>query len=265
MLRRYLALLVVMLGLTALPCLAADITLRLASGTSGNHRFYHRLLTESLKALGHKVTVETYENLPQTRILSYLDIDRLTLHWMLQTPERDAQYTRVDFPLTQGLIGQRVMFVPLGSEGVYANVKDLTQFRELGKTAGLGKGWFDATIWEANKLPYVEQGGEWRQLFSMLAARNRGVDYLPRGATEIAAEAQLHPELTIEPNLLLVYQRDFLFYLSRGNAGMKPMIEAALKQAEKSGLQKKLIDEYFGNSLQQLNIDKRVKIRLITP
>jgi hypothetical protein len=264
-LRKCLALFVVMLGLATLPCVAADITLRLASGPSGNHKFYHSLLTESLKALGHKVTVETYENLPQTRILAYLDIDRLTLHWMLQTPERDAQYTRIDFPLTQGLIGQRILFVPRGSEHLYANVKDLTQFRELGKTAGLGKGWFDVAIWEANKLPYIEQGGEWRQMFSMLAARNRGVDYLPRGASEISAEAQLHPDLAIEPNLLLVYQRDFVFYLSKGNAGMKPMIEAALKQAEKSGLQKKLIDEYFGNSLQQLNLDKRVRIRLTTP
>jgi hypothetical protein len=184
---------------------------------------------------------------------------------MLQTPERDAQYARIDFPLTQGLIGQRLLFVPKGSENVYANVKDLAQFRELGKTAGLGKGWFDVAIWDTNKLSYLEQSGDWRQLFNMLAAQNRGVDYLPRGASEIAAEALLHPDLVIEPNLLLIYQRDFVFYLSKANAGMKPMIEAALKQAEKSGLQKKLIDEYFGSTLQQLNMDKRVRIRLTTP
>jgi membrane-bound lytic murein transglycosylase MltF len=91
------------------------------------------------------------------------------------------------------------------------------------------------------------------------------VDYFPRGAIEISAEAQLHPELAIERNLLLVYQRDFVFYLSKGNASLKPVIESALKQAEKSGLQKKLMDEYFGSSLQQLNLDKRVRIRLTTP
>jgi hypothetical protein len=265
MLCRCLTLLVITLGLTALPCTARDITLRLASGASGNHRFYHSLLTESLKAAGHTVTVVSYENLPQTRILAYLDIDRLTLHWLLHTPERDAQYTRIDFPLTQGLIGQRILFVPKGNENVYASVRDLAQFRELGKVAGLGKGWFDVTIWEANQLPLLEQGGDWRQLFGMLAAENRGVDYFPRGATEISAEAQMHPELAIEPHLLLTYQRDFVFYLSKGNSSLKPIIESALRQAEKSGLQKRLIDDYFGNSLQQLNIDKRVKIRLSTP
>ncbi|MEC5385157.1 hypothetical protein VVD49_05445 [Uliginosibacterium sp. H3] len=265
MLRKLFALLLVMSGLTTLPCTAADITLRLAAGTTGNHRYYHALLTEALKAAGHKVTVEVYENLPQTRILAYLDIDRLTAHWMLQTPERDTLYTRVDFPLTQGLIGQRVLFVPKGTEGIYANVKDLAQFRELGKTAGLGKGWFDVSIWEANKLSYVEQAGEWRQLFSMLAAQNRGVDYFPRGASEIGAEALLHPELAIEPNLLLVYQRDFVFYLSRGNAHLKPVMEAALRQAEKSGLQKRLMEEHFGSALQQLNLDKRVRLKLLTP
>ncbi|HSD37522.1 MAG TPA: hypothetical protein VLC92_08425 [Rhodocyclaceae bacterium] len=265
MLCRCFTLLVITLGLTALPCTAADITLRLASSASGNHRFYHSLLTESLKAAGHTVTVVSYENLQPTRVLTYLDIDRLTLHWMLQTAERDAQYVRIDFPLTQGLIGQRVMFVPKGSERVYASVKNLAQFRELGKIAGLGKDWFDVAIWEANQLPLFEQGGDWRQLFGMLAAENRGVDYFPRGATEISAEAQMHPELAIEPYLLLTYQRDFVFYLSKGNASLKPLIENALKQAERSGLQKRLIDDYFGNSLQRLNIDKRVKIRLSTP
>ena len=79
------------------------------------------------------------------------------------------------------------------------------------------------------------------------------------------AEAKDNPNLAIEPRLLLVYPRDFRFYLSKANAGLKPTVEAALKQAEKSGLQQKLIDEYFGPSINSLNLSKRVKINLKDP
>ncbi|USX17158.1 hypothetical protein NHH88_15715 [Oxalobacteraceae bacterium OTU3CAMAD1] len=45
------------------------------------------------------------------------------------------------------------------------------------------------------------------------AAGNRRVDYLPRGVTEVLAEARSHPELAVEQHLLLAYQADFRFYL----------------------------------------------------
>ncbi|MFT3733752.1 MAG: hypothetical protein QM776_01730 [Rhodocyclaceae bacterium] len=244
---------------------AADILLRLPSGASGNHVYFHRLLTESLRAAGHSVTLEDGGSMPQPRAFAQLESGFITADWMLQTPERDTQFVRIDHPLTQGLIGQRVLFVPKGSENMFANVKDLAQLRATGKVAGLGKGWFDTKVWAANDLPYAEQGGEWRQLFPMLAAGGRGIDYFPRGANEIIAEAALYPDLSIEPNLLLVYQRDFYFYLGRGNAGLKPLIEAALRQAEKSGLQKALFDEHVGRPLAKLNLDKRVRIKLVTP
>lgn len=242
-----------------------EIHLKLASFSNGNHRYFHRLLEESLSAAGHTVHIAVEDDLPQPRIVRNLASGDISLYWMLQTRERDQQYVVVNHKLTQGLIGQRVMLIPKGDEPVYAKVESLAGLRATGKVAGLGLGWFDVSVWRGSGLPVTEQGGEWRKLYAMIAARNRGVDYFPRGVNEIAAEARDNPALAIEPHLLLVYARDFVFYLSKSHAALKRPIEVALRQAEKSGLQKRLIDEYFGPSVASLNLSGRVRIALPDP
>ncbi len=251
--------------LFGLPGHAADIALTLATLPNGNHKYYHKLLEESLKAQGHSVKISVKDNLPQPRIVSYIEHGELTLHWFLQTKERDGKFVAVHHKLTQGLIGQRVMLIPKGDEAVYERVKTLDDLKVTGKVAGLGQGWFDADVWKESGLKVMEQAGDWKQLYPMLASKTRGVDYFPRGATEIVAEAHANPDLAIEPRLLLVYPRDFGFYLSKPHAALKPVIEAALEKAEKSGLQKKLIAEFFGASIASLNINKRIVIPLKNP
>jgi hypothetical protein len=244
---------------------AADISLKLATLANGNHAYYFKLLEESLKATGNTVKITPTDGLPQPRIMSNLEGGELTLHWMLQTKERDGKFVPVNHKLTQGLIGKRVMLIPAGAESAYDKVKSLDDLKATGKVAGLGKGWFDVGVWNESGLKVVEKDGEWQQLYRMIAAKDRGVDYFPRGANEIAAEAKANPQLAIEPKLLLVYPRDFTFYLSKSSASLKPVIEAALAQAEKSGLQSKLMAEYFGPSIEALHIDKRVVINLKNP
>lgn len=244
---------------------AADINLTLPTLQNANHRYFHRLLYEALTADGHTVLLTPVDDIPQPRLMNYLEHNQLTMYWVLRTKERDQKFALVDHRLTQGLIGQRIFLVPKGEEQAYAKVKNLVDLQQLGKTAGLGQGWFDVKVWQENHLLVAENGGEWRRMYGMLAARNRGIDYMPRGASEIVAEAKDFPKLAIEPHLVLVYPRDLVFYLSKGNADLKPLVESALKRAEKSGLQKKLIDEYFGSSVSTLGLDNRVRIQLKDP
>ena len=251
----------VALALAGAAC-AKDVTLTLATATGGNHRYFHRLLEESLKAAGHRVKIDTIENLPQTRIAAYVDSGALSLHWFLQTKERDARYAAVDFNLTRGLVGQRILLIPQGDEAVYSKVTNLQEFRALNKIAGLGQDWFDVGVWKESGLNVAEQPGDWKVLYNMVAAKNRRVDYFPRGAHEIAAEAKAHPKLAIEPRLLLIYPRDLRFYLNVKEASLKPVIEAALAAAEKSGLQKRLFDEFYGPSIAAMGLNKRVHIYL---
>lgn len=99
----------------------------------------------------------------------------------------------------------------------------------------------------------------------MVAVGNRGVDYLPRGANEIGADAKTHSILIVEKHLLLYYERDMRFYLAKRAALYQPTIEYALKAAETTGLKRRMIEQTFGPDIKNLNLAQRRRIRLDAP
>ncbi len=129
----------------------------------------------------------------------------------------------------------------------------------------MGFGWFDSKVWKANDLKFYEYDGDWIFLFKMIMSKKRGIDYFPRGINEILSEHKLVPFMGIEKNLMLVYDRDFRFYFGKSGAQYKNIVEAALKQAKKSGLMDKLINKYWGHVFDDLAVDKRIEIKLKTP
>ena len=97
----------------------------------------------------------------------------------------------------------------------------------------------------------------------------RTYNYFARGLNEIIVESQEYPDLEIEQRLVLIYDRDFQFYMSKrsGNAGesYRQLLETAIKRAKKSGLIEKLVRKYWGHDIDTLNYDQRTKIYLKTP
>lgn len=244
---------------------ADTVTLRVPELAGGRHLFYASLLEESLRAAGHVARIQVVADMPQLRAWMALQTGGIDVFWGLQTRERDHQFASPSHDLTNGLISQRVLLVPQGDLERYAKVTNLADLKATGARAALGSGWFDARIWGANQLPFQEVDGSRLKIYALLSAKNRGLDYYPRGAHEIVEEAKFQPDLAIEPHLLLVYRRDFRYYLSTSAAKYRPLLEDALQQAERSGLKRKLIDSHFGPALASLRLDKRVRIELQTP
>jgi hypothetical protein len=131
----------------------------------------------------------------------------------------------------------------------------------------MGKKWFDKDVWISNNLNYREYSGNWRSIYSLITTKDNY--YFPRGMNEIVEESKSYPNLAIEKNLVLIYDRDFIFYLSKKDklAGYryKELIENALKRSQKSGLIERLVRKYWERNYKELNYDKRVKIYLKTP
>jgi len=245
---------------------AENIKLTLPALKDGVHKYYHTLLKKALEAEGHSVTLDVpYEHIPQKRIIKLVEKDKISLFWMLKSSERDKKYKSVNVGLTNGLIGHRILFIPKNGQHKFEKIKTLDDFRKLNLVGGFGKSWFDINIWKENKLKHYVQDGEWRLLYKMLANKSRGVDYFSRGFTEILSEAKLHPELDIEKQLVFVYERDFIFYLSPSTSKYADIIEKAMLSANKSGLMDKLIKKYWDNDFKKLNYEKRIKIKLKTP
>ena len=184
---------------------------------------------------------------------------------MLNTKQRNEMYTPIPINLTNGLIGKRLLLIHRGAQPDYDGINNLDEFRARNKIGALGEGWFDINIWRRNNLKHIIFDGEWRKLYKPLTKGNRGIDYFPRGANEIAYDLVAHPELQIESNLLLTYDRDFWFYLSPQAEKFKDIIYLSLKRAKEEGLIDKLIDQHWGGITKQLNLLNRIELSLETP
>ncbi len=262
--KRILAILVC-LGLSGTVFAQNRLDLKLVSFSDGKHQFYHELITESLKAIGYTVNIQSVADVPQPRIDAMLEQGELSLYWYLPNAERNQKYLPITVGLTNGLIGHRVLFIKKGAQAEYNNVRTLDQFRALNKVGGFGKNWFDVRVWSANNLRYYEQEGDWKVLYRMVEAGNRGVDYFSRGINEIVAEAPQYPNLDVEQNLMLVYDRDFQFFVAPGNRDLVPILTRALNQARQSGLIDRLVRKHYAEVFSRWGFERRIKIQLQTP
>lgn len=119
-------------------------------------------------------------------------------------------------------------------------------------------------MWRHNQLPVTDRNGDWRVLYKQVAKGNRGVDYFRRGVIEIVTEAPNHPELQVERQLVLIYDRDFVFYLSPQSALLAPVTEA-LTLARDTGLIERLIRKHYAEAFDLYRLNDRVRIKLDTP
>ncbi|CAK4068092.1 hypothetical protein [Vibrio sp. 16] len=242
-----------------------EIKLSLSSQLDGGHSFYHELLFESLTDLGYKVSISSpSEHIPQKRVVKMVESGALTLTWLLPTPERDERFVVVPVPLTNGMIGKRILLIPPQLQSQFDAVNSLDELQRSGLVAGLGINWFDVAVWKTNQLPVYLADGEWRSLYRLISTDGK-VNYFPRGLNEIVSEAELNPHLAIEQRLMLQYDRDFYFYLSPQAKEYQPIIERALRKAKSSGLLDKIITKHWGRTFQVVDPAKRVVIRLTTP
>lgn len=228
------------------------------------HLFFHELLSTAIKEVGYTANLIPV-TLPQLRIKGCMDKGKISIYWFLENEEANKKFIPIKIGLTEGLIGKRVLFIKHGDQHLYDGVKNLDDFRDLNLVAGMGHRWFDINIWEANHLRYKESSGNWKSIFKMIPY-GRDYNYISRGVNEIITETKDHPYLAIEEKLLLIYDRDFQFYLSKSgdNAGAKyeDIIEFAMRKAKKSGLIHRLVKKYWDEDFKTLNYDKRIKIYL---
>ncbi len=240
-------------------------TLRVSGGPDPRLGYFAALIEQGFAAGGRTVAIEEVPAMPQPRTLSALDDGRLSAVPAQRTAERDRRWPVVPVGLTNGLLGRRILFIRPGDEPRFAAIRSVDDLRASGAVGGFGSGWYDVEVWRANDLPAVEVPGSWLVLFSMLSAGNRGIDYLSRGAFEIAAEAPVYPGLAVEPTLVLDYGGDFVFYLTPSLEPLVPTLTEGLARMRQDGRIQQLIERYFGAQLQALNLADRVQIRLAQP
>lgn len=242
------------------------ITLYLA-GNQGSYDYTKALMIKALEASNYKVVViNVGEDIPMSRMEIMLLHGDISLFFLGQTDQRDQRFLPIDVGMTDGLIGQRILFIPPDQQMRYNQVQTLDDLRELGVVAGLGDAWADVAIWAANGLPYASISGDWKRLYRMLAAGNRHIDYLPRGAQEMVLEWPLHPELAVEQQLLLIYEKDHILYVSPQKPELHALLLPVMQQAFDTGLIRNLAHSHYHAVFEQpINLNQRRIINLQLP
>lgn len=185
------------------------IDINLPKTGKGRDSYFVSLLSKALDDIGYTAKINYIGNVNYKRELKYLSTGRLTLSWRIQTSDRDKQFDRIDVPLTNGLIGSRVLLIPSGHQKKYLDLGSIERFKASKLMGGFHKLWFDTQVWEHNDLPFIAITGPYVKLFKLVASQNRGIDYFSRSVIEVLDEVDLVPGLEIEKHLLFKYDVDF--------------------------------------------------------
>jgi hypothetical protein len=247
------------------PARADGLRLRMPSHPNGSHIYYSNLLTTALEAAGDRLSIEAVPGIPPNRFTVDMKEGLVDICALVRSAERDRLFVRIPVPLTDGLIGQRVLLIPPGDQPGYDHVHSLDDFRALGKVAAIGKGWADVRFWQFNQLKFYEHPRNWQSLYHMVASKNRDVDYLSRSVIEVMDEIGDHPELDIEQRLLFRYDTDIFFYISQQRAEAAPVIGDALAQAFASGMLAALARARWEGAIRVLDLPSRTVLSLADP
>lgn len=240
------------------------IDLKLAKTSAGVENYVKKLLSTSLKELGYDSNITfTSSELGFERGFSALSSNEINIYWSGNTDQNTDKVFYLNIPITNNLLGKRIVFIPKGDAHFYENIYTLDDLRKSGKIGGFGRGWADVGIWKKNNIPYFEkENGNWEAIYTMMAKKTRGIDYFSRAVIEILPEKEgiinkNNLALEVEPNLIFQYKLDFLIYLNKSNKELNKIIETALIHARDTGLIDKTVEEYWSRDFNELNVKKR--------
>ncbi|OUL56579.1 hypothetical protein B1199_18145 [Pseudoalteromonas ulvae] len=239
--------------------------IKITSTTPASFAYYLELIQQSLIKAGTPLKINYQGKLNQQRQDKYFSENKLSLIIRLQSSLLDSNYLRVNVGLTRELIGKRVLLISPEHQRIFDNIHTKQDLINAGLTGGFGEGWFDATVWQYNQLPYIEFSGDKSKIFNMLASGRRHFEYFSRGVNEILHEHARYPDLAIEQHLLFEYHNDFFIYVNKDNPQLHSLLESALIQADTSGLMDELMMKHWGNLEARLNLLQRRHIDLKMP
>ena len=244
----------------------ADRNLILTLGDLNDSDYLADLLSHVLEQEGYQVTIERVSGIPNSRLEWMLGKGDISVMMLGQTPSRDRRFLPIKVAMTDHLIGKRILFIPRGQQQRYDGIRSTQDLWQRNLTAGMGKSWLDYLIWTHNDLPVTALDGDWKRLFRMVSAGNRGVDYLPRGANEIALEWPAYPQLDVEENLVFSYPKDHILYVSPRHQALYRILQRLLPRAESSGLIRRLVRQHYSGVFRPpINLNQRRLVPLAMP
>ncbi|WP_229258376.1 hypothetical protein [Duganella rivi] len=185
---------------------------------------------------------------------------RIDVVGTMTSAERETKLLPIRIPMTRGLIGWRIGLLRSDHRDLLQSVRGLDDLKHF--NAGQGHDWPDLQILRHSGVP-VQPITIYHTLFGMLNA-NR-IDWVPRSVNEIWREVARHPELVVDPYVVVRYPTADYFFVNRNNSALAEAIRRGLETALADGSFEKLFYVHYGALIRQARLDKRVLIQLPNP
>ncbi|MTW02614.1 transporter substrate-binding domain-containing protein [Duganella ginsengisoli] len=255
----------VLSSIAALPCAMAEVLFyprpESLDDARGDYPFQLLQLALIKAGSGQQVVMSPHYMQQNRSIIEVAkDTGKVHITATMTSVEREQQLLPVRIPISKGLIGWRLLLVRHGEHNLYRDVRavaDLAPYR-----VAQGHDWPDLAILRANGADPAPVSS-YNSLFGMLKAGR--IDYLPRSVQEIWAEAAHHPDLAIEPYLVLRYPAADYFFVNRNNTRLAEQIRLGLEAAIADGSMDQLFYRHYGALLREAALDKRRVIELANP
>lgn len=178
--------------------------------------------------------------------------------------EREQFLTPVPVPVDGGLLGFRVCVVMPESLALFEDIHSLDDLRESGVRIGQGDHWPDTPILRNNEIPVITHS-RYEILFGML--RKHRFDCFARGVSEVINDLQMEndPEMTVEPNLVLAYPMPSYLFVGPEDQVTAHRLQLGMERAIRDGSFGVFLEQYYGEAVATLNLDKRRIIVLDNP
>lgn len=194
---------------------------------------------------------------PQERCLLQLRDGEMDLAYVPPNAERLQQFDMLPFDIHAGMLGYRLLLIRREDAARFARVRtveDLRQFR-----GGFVSQWSDFSRFALNRLPVVGTSRP-ENLLAMLESHR--FDYYHRALHEVwpeidGAGAARHPDLMVEPNLVLVYQLPVYFTFNRGNVALRERFSEGIRLIQADGSFQQLLYRHFGKEVARSRLSER--------
>lgn len=165
-------------------------------------------------------------------------------------------------PLDRGLLGFRVCVVDSHRKAQYESLGSKQDFNSQNIKVGLGYGWPDYEIMQANHISVTGFGSS-ADIYAAL--KSQEIDCYSRSVGEVLNEPLDEGEIEIETDVGLLYPLTDIIYVSQNKPKLHAQLLEGLEIAIEDGSFKALIDKHYGNSLSNVNFYFRNLIIMDNP
>ena len=228
--------------------------------------YIHELLQLIFNKLDIDLTIDySSGGLTQGRALKALaDGNLINLNWSVTTKDREQQLLPIRIPIYKGLIGWRVFYIRTADQAIFSQINNVNDLQKL--LAIQRFDWPDYKILLANSFK-VEGDIAFNRMHN--AVISGLADFYPRSILEVIGESDNYnlnnKGLSIERSLLIKYPSAHYFFVNIKDVTLAKNIEKGFRLAIEDGSFESLFQDYYGENLKKLELEKRRTFELKNP